>query len=156
MRLAEVYLIYAESILGNNEQTTDAEALKYFNMVRKRANLNDKTSISYEDIRHERRLELCMEGQYWYDLLRRSYYKQQEVINYITGQNRGTIVPVLWDKDAQKLVLDDARDPGTRAIGLVNEKIFRLPYPEAEVVSNPLLKATPVPYEFKEERINLF
>lgn len=156
MRLAEVYLIYAEAILGNSASTADTEALKYFNLVRERAGLEGKESITYEDIRHERRMELCLEGQYWYDLLRRSYYKQQEVLNYITSQDRGTISPVLWDTDAQLLTADDSRDPSSRAIGAVSEKIFRLPYPEAEVVSNPLLKATPVAYEFKEERINLF
>lgn len=156
MRLAEVYLTYAEATLGNDATTTDAEALKYFNEVRERAGLEGKASISYEDIRHERRMELCLEGQYWYDLLRRSYYKQQEVLNYITNQDRGTIYPVLWDTDAQMLKDDDSRDPSTRAIGAVAETIFRLPYPEAEVVSNPLLKAAPVAYEFEEERINLF
>lgn len=156
MRLAEVYLIYAEATLGNDATTTDAEALKYFNEIRERAGLEGKESISYEDIRHERRMELCLEGQYWYDLLRRSYYKQQEVLNYITSQDRGTIYPVLWDTESQMLKDDDTRDPSTRAIGAVAETIFRLPYPEAEVVSNPLLKAAPVAYEFKEDRINLF
>jgi hypothetical protein len=37
IRLAEVYLNYAEAILGNNASTTDAKALQYFNMVRARA-----------------------------------------------------------------------------------------------------------------------
>ena len=37
LRLAEVYLIYAEAILGNSSSTSDAEALKYYNAVRQRA-----------------------------------------------------------------------------------------------------------------------
>lgn len=156
LRLAEVYLIYAEAALGNNASTTDAKALEYFNKVRTRAGLQSKTSITYEDIRHERRMELCMEGQYWYDLVRRSYYQQQEVLNYISNQNRGVITPVLWDQDAQTLTLDAARDPGSRSVGTVKTSIFLLPYPEAEVVSNPLLRATPVSYDFTEERIQLF
>ena len=49
---------------------------------------NAKTSLTYEDLRHERRMELAFEGQYWYDLVRRAYYKQQEVVNYVNNQNR--------------------------------------------------------------------
>ena len=38
-RLAEMYLIYAEAVLGNNASTTDATALEYFNKVHTRAGL---------------------------------------------------------------------------------------------------------------------
>ena len=153
LRLAEVYLIYAEAVLGNNPSTDDADAMEYFNKVRKRAGLEPKSSISYEDIRRERRLELCLEGQYWYDLVRRAYYKQQEVLNYITGQDRGTAIPVIWDSETQTLKRDEDSDETKRAIGDVDSSIFLLPYPESETVQNPLLKADPVPYVFKEDRI---
>ena len=33
-------------------------------------------------------MEFAFEGQYWYDLVRRSYYRQQEVINYMNHQQR--------------------------------------------------------------------
>ncbi len=154
MRLAEVYLIYAEAVLGNQSSTGDATALLYFNEVRKRSGLLGKEVITFEDIRHERRMELCMEGQYWFDLVRWAYYKQQEVINYVISQRRNEIIPVEWDQENQELVLDDSRDIGNRAIGEIDATIFLLPYPESETVQNPLLKGTPVPYEFKEERIN--
>ena len=153
LRLAEVYLIYAEAILGNNPSTDDADAMEYFNKVRKRAGLEPQNSITYEDIRRERRLELCLEGQYWYDLVRRAYYKQQEVLNYITGQDRGTAIPVVWDADTQTLKRDEDSDETKRAIGDVDSSIFLLPYPESETVQNPLLKADPMPYAFKEDRI---
>ena len=153
LRLAEVYLIYAEAILGNNSSTGDADAMEYFNKVRKRAGLESQSSITYEDIRRERRLELCLEGQYWYDLVRRAYYKQQEVLNYITGQDRGTAIPVIWDSATQTLKRDEDSDETKRAIGNIDSSIFLLPYPESETVQNPLLKADPVPYAFKEDRI---
>ena len=152
-RLGEAYLIYAEAILGNNPSTDDADAMEYFNKVRKRAGLEPQNSITYEDIRRERRLELCLEGQYWYDLVRRAYYKQQEVLNYITGQDRGTAIPVVWDADTQTLKRDEDSDETKRAIGDVDSSIFLLPYPESETVQNPLLKADPMPYAFKEDRI---
>ncbi|WP_163715683.1 RagB/SusD family nutrient uptake outer membrane protein [Mangrovibacterium lignilyticum] len=153
MRLAEVYLNYAEAVLGNSESTSDATALMYVNMLRERAGLDDKATLTYDDLIHERRVELCMEGQYWYDLVRRSYYKQQETINYITAQDRGTIFPILYDTSTNTVTEDTSRDRGSRAIGQIDESIFLLPLPESEVVQNPLLKEDPVPYEFIEERI---
>jgi hypothetical protein len=153
MRLAEVYLNYAEAVLGNSASTTDPGALMYFNMLRERAGVGTKESLTYEDIIHERRIELCMEGQYWYDLVRRAYYKQQEVINSIIAQNRGTIVPILYDTSTNTVSEDPDRDRTTRAIGEIDASIFLLPYPESEVVQNPLLREEPVPYEFTEERI---
>lgn len=152
LRLAEVYLNYAEAILGNNQSTSDPMALKYFNMVRTRAGLPPKTSITWEDIRHERRVEFCMEGRYWYDLLSRSYYKRQEVINYINNQNRGTITPYLF-RAPNILKINPDVAPGTRPVGQASASTFLLPYPESELVQNPKLGQKPVPYHFTESRI---
>ncbi len=153
LRLAEVYLNYAEAVLGNSENTSDATALVYFNMLRERAGLEAKASLTYDDIIHERRVEFCMEGQYWYNLVSRSYYHQQEVINYITAQERETIVPILYDTSTNTVTEDTSRDRTSRSIGQIDESIFLLPYPESEVVQNPLLKEEPVPYEFTDEKI---
>lgn len=153
IRLGEVYLNYAEAVLGNDASTTDANALTYFNMLRTRAGLDELSTLTYDDLIHERRVELCMEGQYWYDLVRRAYYQQQEVINYITGQDRGTIVPILYDTQTNNVTEDTERDRSSRSVGNVDEGIFLLPYPESEVVQNPLLKQAPVPYEFTEDKI---
>jgi hypothetical protein len=152
LRLAEVYLNYAEAILGNSATTNDANALLYFNKVRTRSKMSEKSSISYEDIRYERRIEFCMEGLYWYDLLSRSYYKRQDVIEYLIAQHRETIVPFLFESP-NILSLDSSRDEATRAIGSIDASVFVLPYPSDEVIKNPLLKEPPVPYQFTEERI---
>ena len=152
MRLAEVYLNYAEAVLGNSGSTSDAVALEYFNKVRERAGMPAKTSITYEDIRYERRVEFCMEGQYWYDLVSRAYYRQQEVINYITAQSRNTIIPFLFEAP-NILQLDPDRASSPRAVGAVTPAIFTMPYPESELLQNPLLRETPVPYAFTEGRI---
>ncbi len=152
LRLAEVYLIYAEAILGNNPSTADADALHYFNLVRQRAGMPVKNEIAYEDIRYERRIELAMEGQYWYDLVRRSYYRQQEVLNYLNSQDRA--VQYEWDNNSY--VEGDLNT--AQAVATATEKHLLLPVPESEVVQNPLLRSSepPVPYEFKEERVELF
>ncbi len=153
LRLGEVYLNYAEAALGNNASTADGLAIAGVNILRARAGLDAKTTLTYADIIHERRVELCMEGQYWYDLVRRSYYKQQEVINYITGQNRGTVVPILYDNTINKVSIDATKSNSSRSIGVIDNTIFVLPYPESELIQNPLLRETPVPYVFKEEKI---
>lgn len=91
LRLAEVYLNLAEAVLGNNTSTTDATARTYFNKVRRRAGMPEKAegeAITAQDINYERRIELAMEGQYWYDLLRRGYYEQDKVVQYLNSQNR--------------------------------------------------------------------
>ena len=152
LRLAEVYLNHAEAILGNSASTSDAVALASFNAVRTRSGLPEKTSISWDDIRHERRVEFCLEGRYWYDLVARSYYRQQEVINYLNNQNRGVVPPYLFDAP-NNLRIDPSRDTGTRAVGLATASIFKLPYPESELLQNPKLREAPVPFEFTEERI---
>jgi hypothetical protein len=152
LRYAEVLLNYAEAVLGNNASTSDDTALKYFNEVRKRAGLTEKTSISWRDLRHERRVEFCLEGRYWYDLVARSYYNQQEVINYLNDQNRGVVIQYLFDTPNNLRVNPDL-DAGTRSVGTATAATFRLPYPESELLMNPKLRETPVSFEFTEEKI---
>jgi hypothetical protein len=152
LRLAEIHLNYAEAVLGNNASTTDAAALEAFNKVRTRAGLPAKTSIAWEDLRHERRVEFCLEGRYWYDLVGRAYYKQQEIINYLNGQNRGVVPPYLFDAP-NNLRIDPDRDTGSRAVGTATSAIFKLPYPESELLQNPKLGGATVAFEFTEDRI---
>lgn len=178
IRLAEVYLNYAEACfgtdltltavktgdiksdskvtvtLGTDAVCTDAKALECYNTIRQRAGLAPaKKQFTFDDLRRERRLELCLEGQYWYDMVRWAYYQQQAVMNYITGQMRDTNIPVLWDAETQNLKIDSEKDATNRSVGNVQESIFLLPYPESETVQNPLLKGTPAAYTFTEERI---
>jgi len=67
MRYAEVLLMAAEAQLqaGNT-----AKALEYMNMVRTRAKEEPLTDVSLNDIKTEKRLELCNEGVRYQDLVR--------------------------------------------------------------------------------------
>ncbi|MCL1933153.1 MAG: RagB/SusD family nutrient uptake outer membrane protein [Candidatus Azobacteroides sp.] len=152
LRYAEVLLNYAEAVLGNSASTTDATALQYVNAVRARAGLTGKQSISWEDLRHERRIEFCMEGLYWYDLMARAYYKQQEIINYLLAQNRGSEPAFLFDAP-MNLRLDASRNPTAHKVGEIDDTTLGLPYPANEIIQNSKLKNPPVPYVFTEERI---
>ncbi|MCA1744232.1 MAG: RagB/SusD family nutrient uptake outer membrane protein [Bacteroidales bacterium] len=153
LRLSEVYLNYAEAALGNNASTTDAKALAYFNLVRERSVMPAKEALTYEDIRYERRVELAMEGQYWYDLVRRSYYRQQEVLNYV-NDTQERAVEYEYDTAAEKYVALEQNS--AQQVATATAETMLLPYPESELVQNPLLRQDPVPYVFNEERINLF
>lgn len=89
MRLADVYLIKAEALLGNNESTTDAEALRAFNATRLRAHLPAKTSFTFEDLIRERRIEFCLEYCNWYDMVTWYRWKPDYMINFFnTKQHR--------------------------------------------------------------------
>ncbi len=94
IRLSDVYLMYAEASLLGTEQRDVSEALKYLNLVRERASNSSRVDSKrvkqqitvaetvlpqrtyttdeqlLEDIRHERRVELGMEDNRWWDLLR--------------------------------------------------------------------------------------
>ena len=67
MRYAEVLLMAAEAYLMSNDPTN---ALKCINEVRSRAKLNALTSVTLDDIKKEKRLELCNEGVRYQDLVR--------------------------------------------------------------------------------------
>jgi hypothetical protein len=67
MRYAEVLLCGAEAHLGAGNS---AKAAEYLNMIRTRAHLAPKTSVTLDDIKIEKRCELFGEGVRFQDLLR--------------------------------------------------------------------------------------
>ena len=133
MRYAELLLIHAEVILAGGSSTGDAAALRSFNAVRNRAGLASKTSITFDDIFKERRLELCFEGDYWFDLGR---IDKTKAIAIMAAQNRG-------DKNGSAY-FTPIYDPVNRQ---AND--FLMPYPDNDVAKNPKLLEAPVPYTFK-------
>ena len=146
LRLAEVYLIYAEAIMGNTASTSDAEALKYFNAVRKRAGLTDMTSITFDDIFQEKRVETAFEGNAWYEILRLYYFNPAKAIAYTAAQDKGNYTinynagsnPRTWT-----VVYTPAYYPFT-------EQTVYLPLPEAELIAAPDLTKDPVPFDFSK------
>lgn len=86
MRLADVYLIKAEALLGNKMSTSDAEALKAFNAVRLRAKVPAKTSFTFEDLIRERRIEFCMEYSNWFDMVTWYRWKPQYMLDFFNNK----------------------------------------------------------------------
>lgn len=147
MRLAEVYLNYTEARMGNNT-TLSGDDLKYFNMVRARAKVPEKSSINYEDLRYERRIELAYEGQYWYDLLRRSYYQEEEVIGYLNSQERNAGYE--WDESE---TCQYAKTSDGTGVSTATKQHLTFPVSNVDLTRNPKLKDTPVAYEFPEREV---
>ena len=85
-RLADVYLMKAEAILGNAESTSDGEALAAFNAVRLRAKVDPYTKITFNDILRERRIEFCMEYFNWWDMATYYRWKPQTMLDFFNNQ----------------------------------------------------------------------
>lgn len=71
LRLGDAILLYAEAL---NEEGSTPDAIIELNKIRSRAGLAATTATTQADVRiaiaNERRLELALEGQRWFDLAR--------------------------------------------------------------------------------------
>lgn len=139
LRYAEILLIRAEAILAGSASTSDATALADINAVRNRAGLASLSSITLDDILHERRIETVLEnGDRWYDLCRIDRAKANEILS-----------------NTDRAYLADRDDPnsGTEGGGRFvtpSESDYLLPLPQVETDINPLLLEDPVPYDFSK------
>ncbi|RAI91528.1 RagB/SusD family nutrient uptake outer membrane protein [Algoriphagus yeomjeoni] len=148
LRLADVYLTYAEAVLSKNP----AEALKYVNMVRARAGVNALTSVTWQDVFEERIKEFAMEGQAWYEFTKLHYYDPAKAYDILSSQDRGTFRiyadkipdPTLWE-----IEIPDS-DTSPRYFD-VNASNFLIPIPSAELSRAPNLRKPAVPYDFSVE-----
>lgn len=140
LRLADIYLVYAEAVLGAGVSTADGRALQYFNAIRNRAGLPAKTEITFADILHERRVEFCMESTFWFDVKRFYYRDPASALAYLNGQEREHTYyrdqsPGAADENTiEGYILQPP--PGPIAISASD---MALPIPAAEVNVNPLL-----------------
>jgi hypothetical protein len=172
LRLADVYLVYAEAILGNGTSTSDGEALWAFNEVRRRAGVSEKTAITWEDIFKERRLELAFEGDFWYDVVRWHYYKPDEALAYLNGQNRKNYVGLdeyyknegwnSWgtaDGYPKKETDEDGNETNKLLPRIYDEtpdgkpfthSKFTMPFPSTDLQMNPHLAEDPIDYDVSQ------
>jgi hypothetical protein len=165
MRYAEVLLIKAEAMMAGAQTSSDPAVLAPINLVRRRAGLNAITSINRnhmvpnpaydavnnpsapqmilrDDILHERRKELAIEGDYWFDLGRIDGFNKTshpKAVAILKSQERGTYASAT---ERTTIYHEDATTTFT-------EDKFIFPYPTTEVAADPKLKDAPVPYVFK-------
>jgi hypothetical protein len=150
LRLADVYLIYAEAVLGNSSSTSDPKALKAFNDVRKRSvkGYEPKSSITWDDIWKERRLELACEGDRWYDYVRWHYYEPQKAIAELKAQRRSYYVGLgtyYKSGNFDPTVTYYDQNPN---IPNITDAHFQLPFPDTDLTMNPNLLKDPVEFDF--------
>lgn len=143
LRLADVYLVYVEAVLGNNGTTSDGIALGYFNQIRSRAGLDPLSSINDNTLFKERRIELAAEGEYWFDVVRLSYYNPSKAIGLLNGVE-GSRNRILIDSDTGEVTAGESYGVITPAT--INT--FKLPIPSSEITANPYLLEPAVPYSF--------
>ncbi|HLP38122.1 RagB/SusD family nutrient uptake outer membrane protein [Lacibacter sp.] len=154
MRLAEMYLIYAEATIGNNPSTSDATAIEYFNKVHTRAGLpayvvggvNGSGPLTLDAIFSERFKEFAMEGMAWYDLVSLHYYNPAKAFSILNSQDRGLFFtrpdqmpnPTQWTFTKTSWF--------TERMISANEGNFLLPIPNSEISNAPNLQKPPVDY----------
>lgn len=143
IRLADLYLLYAESL--NELNGPDAEASKYINLVRERAGLRTveeswkdstkpgkpSTKQGFREIVHqERAIELSFEGHRFWDLLR-----WKEAATAFNGPVRG------WDVDQKD---EDAYyKPKVLFIRTFSMRDYFWPLKEADIIVNRNLVQNP-------------
>jgi hypothetical protein len=153
LRLAEMYLIYAEAALGNNASTLDPDIIEHYNAVHTRAGLPPLASnkeLTWQMIFDERIKEFAMESMAWYDVVRWWYYDPQGAYGFISNQDRALFVakPNQWpNPTAWTFTKTSWNNPRTFS---ANEGNFRLKIPSSEVSQVPSLNEEPVAYEFKD------
>jgi hypothetical protein len=148
LRLAEMYLIYADAVLGNDASTSDPKALEYFNKVHTRAGLGPVTDPLTEDnIFKERVVEFAMESNTWYEFVNLHYYNPNKAYDILNSQDRGIF----------KTTPDQFPDPNywtfsKTSWSTTNRQIhaydgdFVIPIPASELVQAPNLKKPAVDY----------
>ncbi|WP_276480848.1 RagB/SusD family nutrient uptake outer membrane protein [Paraflavitalea pollutisoli] len=119
-RLAEMYLVYTESVLRGGTGGTQAKAIEYINLLRARAYGNNSGQVStftVNDVLNERMRELYWEG-----------FRRTDLIRY--GQFTGSSYLWPWKGGVKNGVGVDAH--------------FALfPIPAAEIIANPNLVQNP-------------
>lgn len=139
MRLAEIYLNYAECQLQLGNVEGEEGAREYINKVRRRVGLLDikATDDIWTAYYYERQAELVFEGQRWFDL--RRWKKMEECYSKpVTG------IVIYKYKDGKKKY-DTGNVVSTRNFAGVAgaEAHYWLPVPRYELRRSPLIDAKP-------------
>jgi hypothetical protein len=157
LRLSDVYLVYAEAVIGTGTETSDASAIDAFYAVRHRAisNYERPSVITWEDIWKERRLELAMEGDRWYDYVRISYTRPQFCIDELKSQKRNSFSGLnelckKYYQTGEWTVTSDQSYDTSKAAPNVTTSSFSLPFPTEDVVLNPHLLEDPIHVDVRE------
>ncbi|MCU4162903.1 RagB/SusD family nutrient uptake outer membrane protein [Carboxylicivirga caseinilyticus] len=133
IRLADIYLLYAEACYHTNDEST---AKIYLNYVRERARQGNETVLPditasgaalLDAIYHERRVELCGEGHRFHDLVRTGRLEQ------IVKTDGYKVKAALTMEEDGSVTVDDSGEPLFHATNLQMPKNIFFPLPQTEV-----------------------
>jgi starch-binding outer membrane protein, SusD/RagB family len=122
MRLAEIYLNYAEAVVESG--LGDASlAGDYLNAIRKRAGHQDNIDATIENILKERRVELAFEGSFrFWDLIRR---REFEEVFPVERRKRLALMPILdLEGETPKYIMARAYSKSDDAIGFWGSRSY--------------------------------
>ncbi len=158
LRLSDVYLVYAEASLGaNRAASSSADVIDAFYAVHHRAipTASRPSSVSWNDIWKERRLEFAMEGDRWYDYVRVSYYDLDFCAKELKAQKRNSFWGLddayknyqatgTWTVSSSSQGYDaSVAAPSVEVLtendSEVGKSYFALPMPAEDVLYNPNL-----------------
>ena len=157
MRLSEMYLIYAEAVIGNSGSTTDATAIAYFNKVHQRAGLpawtlsgtNPNGPLTLDVVLNERFKEFAMEGFTWYDIVSLHYWNPTKALGILNSQDRGLFFAkpdnTSNPANATEWTFTKTSWYSPRFVN-ANEGNFVMPIPAIELSQAPNLQNPPVDY----------
>lgn len=170
LRLADVYMCYVEACIGSGSSTSDALALTVFDKVRARAGFSSKTtSITYDQLIKERRVEFALESINFFDIKRMSYRSMSKALEYLNGMKRERQYfsngQYTWQERNAKNAYhggftsvnpnDDPSGKGSiyylnpdAAAITITESNLVLPVPAETVTKSPSITQDPVDYEF--------
>lgn len=156
LRLADVYLILAEAqSLIDGGTTTNADALDAFNKVHWRSvpGATEATSLTWEQIWKERRLELACEGDRWYDFVRLAYYNKERADEELMNQERGFYS---GHSDAYKTWFNsdystwDMSEVTFNSSKLAARPTYTMPFPDTDLAMNPGLSDEPIEVDINQ------
>lgn len=133
LRYGEVLLLGAEASLIAGDEPT---ALNYINQIRTRAKLPSLTTVTLDDIKKEKRLELWSEGTRYLDLIR--WGDAASVL-----ANQGAKIPTFFGFKKDGITDSIVFLHGNSVSGFKTGKHELLPFPEHEMLVNSNLVQNP-------------
>lgn len=130
MRYGEVLLLASEANLMAGRQD---KADKYYNEIRRRARASEKSGVTLDDIKLEKRVELCGESTRFQDLLRWGDAEAKM-------KNNGEHCPVMDSNGQVTYIKYNGDNPAKYGF---KEKHNRLPYPGVEIRLNKNIQQNP-------------
>jgi len=134
IRLAEVYIIYAEAALQTGKDKD--KALMYLNKVRARVGMPAATELNEKNVRYERRIELAFEGLRYFDIKRwdlGSTALNGKAAGSRDGSVNSTTGEITWNGNS--IILEERK--------FMPERKYLLPIPQTELDRNPNMTQNP-------------